>query len=176
MMPLQLDPARTRSMYLGPATVVSVSEEELIVASPEGTVRAELALAFPYAPVRGDIVLLFGETEHYVIGVLRAAGKTRFVVPGDMEIRAGGKLELVAGESADVRAPRVNVRADRFEVVAQAAFERFLRCYRWAKDLFSLSAGRTRTLVEGEATLHADRIVEKAQKNVHIDGEQINLG
>ena len=62
--------------YLGPAEVLEVEPLAMRVRLPDGsTVRAELALAFPYQAKPGDAVLVIGRGEaHYVIGVLRGSG------------------------------------------------------------------------------------------------------
>lgn len=164
------------TVYLGPATVQSIRDDRVVLKTPSGEAEAELALAYPYRPARGDLVLAIGEDKLYVIGVLRGRGKSSFSVPGDLEIRAGGTLDLAAERAVTIRSPHVTLRADRLETVARAAFERFVDSYRWVKDLCQVAAGRSRVLVDGAATLNAERIVERARKDVMIDGSRINLG
>lgn len=163
--------------YLGPATVIAVVGELVMLATPAGEFEAELALAFPYRPVQGDIVLTIGEEGNaWVIGVIRGSGLTEFSVPGDMRIEARGRISISGERGLALRAPRMELRADRLEVTAQAIVERSLRSYRWVKNAMQVTAGRLRTLVQGQATLHARRIVEQAEKDVLVDGERINLG
>jgi len=163
--------------YLGPASVIAVVGDLVMLATPVGEFKAELALAFPYRPAQGDTVLTIGEEGNaWVIGVIRGAGVTEFCVPGNMRIEAGGRISISGGRGLVLRAPRMELRADRLEITAQAIMERSLRCYRWAKSAMQVSAGRLRTLVQGQATLHARRIVQQAEKDVLVDGERINLG
>jgi hypothetical protein len=164
-------------LYVGPASVRSVEGGTVKLALPSGAADAELAVAFPYAPQRGDIVLVLATAESaYIIGVLKAIGPTRLDLPGDVVVRAGGRLRLAAGDAVEIESPDVRIRADRVETTARAVFERVKDAYRWAQDVVQTTAGRVRTLVSGTATLQAERIVETATKDVKIDGERINLG
>jgi hypothetical protein len=163
--------------YLGPATVVWAEDGQIRLATPAGEMGAEQALAYPYRPARGDVVLAIGEEGNaWVIGVIRGRGMSELRVPGDMQLAAGGRVTITAERGIDLRSPRVEIRADRLEVVVQAIMERSLRCYRWVKQALQVTAGRVRTLVDGQATLQADRIVEHARKDVRIDGRRIHLG
>ena len=73
--------------FLGPAEVVEVQGDEVVVELRGGEpARAALALAAPYEPVAGDVLLVIGKDgEHYAIGVLRGSGKTALRVQGDLE-------------------------------------------------------------------------------------------
>ncbi len=153
---------------LGPATVVEIVGNRVRLSRENGEVWAELALAFPYDPVPGDIVLAIGEGEAFVIGVLRGRGKSVFRTPGDLELEAGGRVSI--------RGSEVRIEADKVETVARSVFERCVNGYRWVKETLQTRAGRMRTVVEGHSTLRAERIVRVAQKDVKIDGEKIHLG
>lgn len=161
---------------LGPATVTAVEADRVRLDRDGGERWARLALSTPYRPEPGDVVLAIGEEDVYVIGVLRGRGKTVLRAAGDLEIRADGRVSIAGGAGVEVTGPDVTIRADRFETVARAAFERFVDCYRWVKELFQTRTGRSRTVVEGHSTLRAERIVETATKDVKIDGEKIHLG
>lgn len=164
-------------LYVGPASVRAVEGGTVKLALPSGPADAELAVAYPYAPQRGDIVLVLASGDStYIVGVLKAIGPTRLDLPGDVVVRAGGRLRLAAGDAVEIESPDVRIRADRVETTARAVFERVKDAYRWAQDMVQTTAGRVRTLVSGSATLHAERIVETASKDVKIDGERINLG
>lgn len=156
---------------LGPATVLEVVADR--VRLDRGW--AQLALAHPYRPEPGDIVLAIGEEEIYVIGVLSGRGKTVFEVQGDLELRASGRLSLSAAEVETV-ARQASVRAETVETTAQASFGRFEERHEWVTDSIHTTAGRVRTVVEGEASTQAKRIVETADEEVKIDGRQILLG
>jgi len=162
--------------YFGPATVLERVGSKLSVALPDRTVTAVPALGYPYVAEPGDIVLVAGAQDVYVIGVLKGRGRSLLQVPGDLEIRAGGRLRLVSPEQLDIASRRITLRSDRLETCVRRTIERISECYRWVSGLFQIVAGRTRTVVEGDATLHAGRIVEKSTSDVNIDGEQIRLG
>ncbi len=54
--------------------------------------------------------------------------------------------------------------------------EKAKNVYRDVENLNQVKAGRMRTLVDGSYHVKGERIVEKARKEVRIDGEKINLG
>lgn len=168
--------ALSNSVYIGPGSVRKVEGNQVLLSLPHGQGRAELALAYPYAPRKGDVVLVFGQEDLYIVGVLRAQGVSRIRLPGDVVLEAGGRLKLKGGEAVEIESPQVRVRADRLEMVARAVFEHVVDVYRWASGVIQTSAERIRTIVAGAATLQAERIVETATRDVRIDGERINLG
>jgi hypothetical protein len=183
--PRPIDPVSARSLdpgnpgavrYLGPARVTALRGDRVEVDGPSGPVTAQMALAAPYSPRPDDVVLVIGGEECWVIGVLRSRGLTSLVVPGDLELRAMGRVELVGEQGVEIRGPRVTLRADKLETVARATFEHVKDSYRWVSGAVHTTAGRVRTLVSGSATLSAERIIERAKKDVKIDGERINLG
>jgi hypothetical protein len=163
-------------IVLGPATVREIAGDRLRLDRPQGEAWARLALAQPYEPEPGDIVLAIGDEEVYVIGVLLGRGRTKFCVPGDLELHARGTVDIRGMKGIRLRSPEVEIRADRVETVAHAIFERTIDCYRWVRDLFQTRSGRTRTMVEGQHSVVAERIVQRAKKDVKIDGRKIHLG
>ena len=170
-----LTETKTR-MPIGPATVLEIAGNRLRLERPQGKAWARLALAQPYEPVPGDVVLAIGDEDVYVIGILTGRGKTKFNVPGDLELHARGRIDIRGGKGIRMRSPEVYIRADRVETVARTVVEKFVDCYRWVKDLFQTRSGRTRTIVEGSYTVSAERIIERAKKDVKIDGRKIHLG
>lgn len=161
---------------LSPARVLAIAAGEVHLAFPDLSVRAKLALSSPYQPAVGDLVLAIGQEDtFYVIGVLQGSGKTVFASTGDIEFRTRGRIDLAA-EDVTIRGPRVAIHADRLEVLARSVLERFVEAYRWVKGLFDLRSGRTRQRVDGTFHLSAIRLVQRAEKDVKIDGEKINLG
>lgn len=170
--------ALEQTTYLGPAEVVRVEPGRVQIDLPDDQPWAQLALAFPYQPAVGDLLLVVGQEEAwYVIGVLRGAGKTSLTVPGDLEIRAPqGRIEMSAGKGVTIRGPLVRVVANKLELAARSVFERFTEATRWIQGAFQLRAGRVRTRVEESYRLQAGRIVQNAQDDVKIDGEKIHLG
>jgi hypothetical protein len=161
---------------LGPARVTAIHDDTMRVLTEAGEADAVLALAYPYAPEVGDIVLVIGEDQRYVIGVLRGRGKSRFVAPGDLELHARGEVQIFGERGVEIRSPRLLLRADKVETIAQVILERAHNAYRWVKDLVQTYAGRQRTVVEGSSLLNAERILERAEKEVKIDGSKVLLG
>ena len=112
--------------YLGPARVIEVSPTQVTLALPDEEVLATLALASPYRPAEGDIVLAIGQEEKlYVIGVIAGTGKTVLAAPGDLEFRARGRISLVSAQEVDISSPRVGIRAGKLELLARSVMERF---------------------------------------------------
>jgi hypothetical protein len=167
-----------KTTYLGPATVMRAASGRVQLQLPEGCSWAQCALAFPYQPVAGDRVLAIGQSgDWYVIGVLAGTGPSHISVPGDLEIRAPrGRISLAAAAGIELRADEVRVSANRLELLAHAVFERCAEVTRWVKGTLQVRVGRLRTRVDGTYDVGADRIVERARRDVRIDGEKIHLG
>ena len=164
--------------YLGPARVISATSERAKLEVFDERVWAVMTLAGPYQPEADDVVLTIAQAgAWYVIGVIKGKGKTTLTVPGDLEIRAPrGRIELSAAKGVRVKSVEVSIVADRLEVAARSAFERFGEATRWVKEAFQLRAGRVRTCVEEDYDLTADRILQRAEHDVRIDGSKIHLG
>jgi hypothetical protein len=137
-----------------------------------------VALAYPYEPVTGDTVLAIGEEgAWYVIGVLQGAGKTSLTVPGDFSIRTpAGAIELIAARGVRIQSPSVQIKANRLELLARSVVERFVHAQRWVTETFQIRSGRFRARVAGSYDIKAERILERADGDVKIDGRQIKLG
>jgi len=170
--------ALDHSTYLGPARVCRVAGNRVQLEFPDELPWAMLALAYPYQPVAGDIVLAAGEGQNwYVIGVLRGTGKTTLMVPADFEVLAPrGRIRLIAGKGVQVKSPEVTITGDKLELVARRVMEQFAEATRWVKEAWQIRAGRIRTQVEGDYRLKAKRINEHAKEDVKIDGNKIHLG
>lgn len=164
--------------YLGPARIVDAGGDRVRLALNDSAVQARLALAYPYAPAPGDVVLVIGQgEEYYVIGVLEGRGKTVFAAPADLEFRApSGSITLAASQGVKLASSQVDVRAERWDVTAAEATETFGESYRRVQGAAQVRAGEMRQQVDGKYTVQADRIREVAEKDVHLDGERINLG
>ena len=99
-----------------PAVIEALGEERahVVVRFAQGgraspPLAARVAVAAPYAPAVGDRVLVIGgDDEPYVVGVLHAAGPASIVLPDGAEV-------LVEGDAAIIRDPegRVIVRYAR---------------------------------------------------------------
>ena len=163
--------------YVGPARILDVIESRVVLQLGDLEVPATVALT-PYRPVCGDIVLAIGgETGYYVIGLLHGTGPTTITSPGDLNIIAtNGVISLLSTKMVSLKSPTIRLNANRLDVAARAVFERFSTAYTWIKDNFQLRTGRMRTTVRDSYHLGAERIVEKARKDVTIDGDSINLG
>lgn len=162
---------------LGPATVVETTEDRLRVELADGTTGwAQVALGYPYTPVTGDVVLVIGHQERYVIGVLQGQGISEFVAPGDLSLMANGRVNIVGGKGVSLTGPEVQVEADRFELLARSAFERVTNSYRWVKELVQTYAGCLRTVCTSHHTVEAKFVVCEADKDVSINGERVHLG
>jgi hypothetical protein len=163
---------------LGQASIVKVDSGRVQLEFPDERAWAMVALAYPYFPAIGDRVLAIGQDgSWYVIGVLKGSGKTTLTVPGDLSIQAPfGAMEFTAAHGVKIKSPVVQIVATKLDVVAQAIFERFTHATRWVKETFQIRSGRFRTRVDGTYDVKADRIVERAEGDVKIDGQQIKLG
>jgi hypothetical protein len=126
----------------------------------------------------GDTVLAIGEQgSWYAIGVLQGTGATTLAVPGDLNIRAPrGSIELSAVRGIRIKSPRVDITAKKLQVAARAILERFTEATRCVKQTFRLRIGRFRTRVGSIYDLKADRILERAEADIKIDGRKIHLG
>jgi hypothetical protein len=167
-----------QTTYLGPAQVLKAGGNRAQLELPDELVWATVALAFPYQLAVGDSVLVIGqEGAWYVIGVLRGTGKTTFNAPGDLEIRAPrGSIELTAAKGVRIKSPLVELLSGKLEVLAESVFERYEHATRWVKEAFQLRVGRLRTRVETTYDLKANRILQRAEDDVKIDGRKIDLG
>lgn len=174
LIPLTFD----QGAFLGPARVCEVSSHWVRLEFPDELPWAMLALAYPYQPAVGDTVLAAGQSHKwYVIGVLQGTGKTTFAVPGDFEVLAPrGRISLIAGKAFQVKSPEVKITAGKLEVIARRVFERFTDAVRWVKGAWQLRAGRVRTHVGGDYQVNADRIIQRADQDVRIDGDKVHLG
>lgn len=166
------------STYLGPARVAAIEGDRLQLAFPDQQVWAVSALAVPYRPAVGDVVLAIGQDEAwYVLGVIKGKGETTLMAPGNLKLMAPhGRIELVAGAGVRVYGPTVQLVADKVEVTARYLLETLGTASRWVKQLFHLRAGQAHVTVEDTYQVKAGRIVERAEGDVRIDGRHIHLG
>jgi hypothetical protein len=163
---------------LGPATVLSAGNNRALLQTAEARVCATIALPYIYQPAVGDLVLAIGRGDDwYVIGILCGTGKTTLTAAGDLDIRAPhGRIELSSGQAIRLRSPDIRVVAGRLALVARTAKEQFGSASRSVKEGYRLCAATLRTVVTSTYRLRADRIVERAEGEVKIDGHEIRLG
>lgn len=179
---LEPQAAAQKALYLGPATVQESQGRELSVALAEPSalgevVTAKLALAFPYEAQPGDVVLVVGDgSRHFVIGVIEGSGATTFELPGDVELRARGKLRLASDEAVAIDAPRVHIETGSLRVLAGAVVERFQSLRQRVVELVSSHVGESHTVVEGTQVTQAKASSLVTQEKVSINGREIHLG
>ncbi|MEZ4294661.1 MAG: DUF3540 domain-containing protein [Polyangiaceae bacterium] len=172
-------------------------------APTEGVLRAELALP-GYSPVPGDRVLVDeGPEGWFVLGALGPA-RRRVAVPlaagliarsngeagvelhvaeGDLTLSATGRVVVRAGTEVTTTAASVSTTASqltesvgRRELTAERVVERAADVYRRATGLVETTAGRARTLVEGDLDLCAGRTSIASEEDTVIDGKRVLLG
>ena len=163
---------------LGPAEVVSVASGTLSVRLASGSVvSARIALAQPYDAEVGDEVLVIGEaSDHYVIGVLLAKAPAVLAVPGDLEIRAGGAIRLTAGTLVEVSGQEVTMRASKLSLLADAVTESFTTLRQRVRDVLSVHAGESHTVVDGSSFALSKSATIQTEKKISINGREIFLG
>jgi len=167
-------------LYLGPATVSRAAGRRVQLRRPGHGAEewAELALAFPYQPAPGDVVVVAAQEERaYVIGLLQGSGPSVLVFPGDVTLSAPrGAVRLDAAKGVMMSAPTVEMRAETIELEATTLTQRIQTVFQWVKDLLQVRAGRTRTVVDGTAHQLAERTFIRSEKETKVDGEKIYLG
>jgi len=167
-------------LYLGPATVSRAVGRRVLLRRPDQDAEAwaELALAFPYLPAEGDVVLTAAQEDRaYVIGVLQGRGPSVLAFPGDVTLTAPqGSIHLDAGKAVTMSAPSLELKADAVEVEARTLVQRLESAFHWVKDLFESKTGRTRLVTEGTHFQVAERTFIRSEKESKIDGEKIYLG
>jgi hypothetical protein len=164
--------------YLGPASVLKAEGKRFQLDVGAHYCWAQSALAFPYVPAVGDIVLAIGRDDQwYVIGVLSGRGTTTLSVPGDLHVQAPrGTIEFSAARGIRMKSPTVKIMAESLELLAKSLFESVTSATRWVQETLQLRVGRLRTRVEHEYDLKAAKIKERADGDVRIDGQKIHLG
>jgi hypothetical protein len=167
-------------LRLGPAVVARSAGRRVQVRRADSAVEewAELALAFPYQPAAGDVVLAVSQDERvYVIGVLQGRGPSVFAFPGDVVLSAPqGAMSFDAGKGVRMSAPSIELHGGSIELEAKTLTQRIESAYHWVKDLLQVRAGRSRTVVEGSSHQLAERTFIRSEKETKVDGEKIYLG
>lgn len=165
--------------YLGPAHVVSASGRELALELPSGeVVAATLAVAFPYEPATGDVLLVIARgASYYGIGVLHGTGSTRLAFPGDVELRSeGGTLRLSGEKGVAIAGPELDVRVGALRVLADAVTQRFSTVFQRVTTLLSVHAKESHTAVDESAFTKAKNAAILTEETMTINGKQIHLG
>jgi Protein of unknown function (DUF3540) len=165
--------------YLGPAEVLETTDEGVRARLRGGAVvSASLALALPYAPVIGDLLLLIGKGEEfYAIGILRGSGKTSLRLQGDVDLHAeGGALHLSADKGVRIEAPEVDIETGRLRTVATSVVQKCTSLYQRVSALLSVHAGQSHTVVDEASFSRSKSAAILTEETVTINGKQIHLG
>ncbi|MBK8258831.1 MAG: DUF3540 domain-containing protein [Polyangiaceae bacterium] len=169
----------------------------------EEVLRAQIAV-MGYSACEGDRVLVTpGEEELYVVGVLgdarrrvsaslgpnltvRSVGENAVELiaeVGDLTLSAKGKVTLNAGVELVTEAPKVSTTANevvehvgRHERTAERIVESAQNVFTNVTELLQTTAGRTRTIVEGDCDVHAGRTAIVSSEDTLIDGKRVLLG
>lgn len=170
--------ANQLSVRLSPVPVTESAPGKVRVLTEEGEVWAGNALAFPYQPERGDLVLAIGQQgKWFVIGVLKAKGAMHFQFPADAVFSAPrGEITLKAAKGLELHSPNVRLRAGKLELIARSVIEKADTAWRWIKGLMQVRAGRERTDIDEISQTTAKRFLVKAKEDVKLDGDKIYLG
>jgi hypothetical protein len=165
--------------YLGPARVTEAGAGGLRVELEDGApVTATLALAFPYEPTAGDVVLVIGKRDrHYVIGVLHGTGRSVLAMQGDVELRAVNGVLTVAGDKGvQIEGPELEVSVGKLKMVAESVVQKFTNVYQHVKALLSVRAGETHTLVDDATFAKSKTATILTEEKMAINGKEIHLG
>lgn len=165
--------------YLGPADVMEVGAGNVVVALPGGrAVTAWMALAVPYQPVTGDVLLVIGRGgSHYVIGVLRGKGQTRLSFQGNVDLHAAdGTLRLSADRGVQIAGPEVGIETRRLGVIAGTLVEHLSSVFRRVTGLLSVQAGDTHTIADGTILSQSKTASILTEETVTVNGKQVHLG
>jgi hypothetical protein len=167
-------------LHLGPATVSRAAGRRVQLRrdGQDAEEWAELALAFPYQPAPGDVVLVVSQEERaYVIGVLQGRGSSVLAFPGDVTLSAPqGALHLDAAKGVTMNAASIELCAEEIDVEAKTLTHRVGSAFQWVKDLLQIRAGRSRLAVDGTHHQLAERTFIRSEKETKVDGEKIYLG
>jgi Protein of unknown function (DUF3540) len=165
--------------YLGPASVTEVHPHELVVTLPDGAAtRAALALALPYSPVVGDVLLVIGRaSKYYAIGVLQGSGETAMVFQGDVQLRSSnGRLTLTGDRGVDIRGAELEIQTGALRMLAREVVQRFDSVCQRVTALIRVHAGETHTFVKEGALTQANSATILTEEAVTINGREIHLG
>lgn len=170
--------------YLGPAEVTHVEAGRITVAFGEGRQQtARLALANPYEPVVGDVVVVIGATtadtepSYYVIGLLHGQGAHRLAFDGDVELSSrDGKLRLRAAEGIEIQSDSVTMVTKRLRSIAEVAHRSYGRVQERVRDLLSVHAGSEQRLVDRDSVSKARSSTILTEEEMSINGKRIHLG
>ena len=145
-------------------------------------------------------------SRHYVIEQDAEGGEVTLTVPqGDLNFRSDkGSINILAAKGVSINSgefsldsakgnikiteaiyqgmklgatvERTKMLLGKVTTTAGRIIEKAKNVYRQVDNLNQIKAGRMKTVIKSSYHLKSERIVEKAEKEVSIDGEKINLG
>lgn len=164
-------------LYLGPARVTEVCQNQVQLTFPDQVVWADLAMGFSYSAVENDIVLAISQGEQwYVIGVIQGQGKTTFSSAGDIQFLAPNGSIRFASNEIRLTSRSIAIAAKSLRILSERVSERFQTVSRFVKKLANVHVGELRTRIDSTCRTQAKKIVQQAEHEVKIDGKKIHLG
>ncbi len=170
--------ANQLGVKLLPVPVTDAAPGKVRILCDDGEVWAGNALAFPFQPARGDLVLAIGQQgKWFVIGLLKTRGDMNFQFPADVTFSTPrGEIKLKSAKGLELHSPNVRIRAGKLELLARSVIEKADSAWRWVKGMLQVRAGRERTDIDDISQTTAKRFIVKAKEDVKIDGDKIYLG
>lgn len=167
-----------RGTQVGCATVLALEEGRArVLLSCGRQVVPQWALPYAYLPQVGDALWVISRGErHYVLGVERGSGTSLLWFPGDLALRAQGRLRLSARRALRLSGEQISLRAEVQERVAEAFESSTRESRRVVRGLARLVAQRVQRVVEGEDGRRARRVQDLALDLIKIDAELLKLG
>lgn len=184
-LPRDVDSSGLALDYLGPAEITNVEGTVIEVSfGKERSATARLALASPYEPVPGDMVVVIGavradgeSTDFYVIGVIHGAGQTKLAFDGDVELAArGGKLRLVADEGIELKSKAITTVTSRLRTVAEVVHRSYGQVHERVRGLLNVHAGSEQRLIDQDSVSKARSTTILTEEEMTINGKRIHLG
>jgi hypothetical protein len=169
----------TQAVRLLRGVVAAASGATVVVTLPDGKEASPtFALALPYAACEGDVLLLLGQdSEYFVVGVISGRGKTSLEIQGDVSLRAvGGALSLSGDQGLTLRAPHVEVHADKLSTVARSVVETFTSLFQRVTDVLHTHAREQVSIVDEGSYSQAKSTAIQTEETVTINGKEIHLG
>jgi hypothetical protein len=176
------EPRRTNAgrAPLAPMRVVAVDRRRVTLEpddAGDGAPFATLALGYPYEPTAGDVLLVVGDVERWVIGVVDGRGKVDLKLHGDVELHAeGGALTLRGDKGVHVRGPELDVTVERVAIAASHVVEKCATLYQRIRESLTVHARESVMHVDETALQHAKKVAVLADETASVNGKQILLG
>jgi len=171
--------AARSELQLGPAHVLEVLPTGVRVRLESGQmVEAGLALAAPYTPCAEDVVLVIAHGERsWVIGVIDGRGTSALRFQGDVELHAvGGTVKIHGDRGLKLSGPQVELTGTEIRLVADSVVQKMQTLYQRVRELISVHAKRSHTIVDESAFSKAKSQTMLTEEAMCINGKEIHLG